>query len=275
MRYLICFFIFIISLWAQKPALLLLKEYEDQNVDGWVMSEKLDGVRAYWDGTRLLSRGGNVLAAPSWFTQGFPPFAIDGELWSGRGEFEKITSIVMQKNPHEGWRALRYNIFEVPDQKGDLKARLSVLEQYLNTHKGTFLRIIPQYTCKGNDHLKEFLSDVEKKGGEGVVVRDPSAPYIASRTAKALKVKTFQDAECTVVAVHEGQGKYKGMMGSFTCKDDQGVTFKVGSGLSDEARKTPLALGTKITYKHQGMTANGKPRFPIFLRIRDGLYESN
>jgi len=84
-------------LFAAKPNLLLLKVYKDQNISGWVMSEKLDGVRAYWDGKHLISRGGKIIHAPKWFTKDYPPFAIDGELWSKRGDFENISSIVRDK----------------------------------------------------------------------------------------------------------------------------------------------------------------------------------
>ncbi len=97
--------IFSISLFAEKPNLLLLKSYSDDvNVTNWLMSEKLDGVRAYWDGKELISRNGKVFAPPKWFVKDFPPFEIDGELWTKRGDFEHIVSIVNDYTPHEGWR---------------------------------------------------------------------------------------------------------------------------------------------------------------------------
>lgn len=266
--------IFIISLlysalWADKPSLLLLKEYREHNVTGWLMSEKLDGVRAYWDGTNLLSRGGKAFAVPKWFIKDFPPFAIDGELWTKRNDFETVQSIVSRKKPHDGWKKITYNIFEVPYQKGGLTNRLQVLEGYLAKHRSSFIKIIPQIMCESNEHLKTVLSEIETKGGEGLVVRDPDASYINKRTSKALKVKSFQDAECEVIAIHKGKGKYRDMMGSFRCKGDGDLMFKVGSGLKDAQRQNPFAIGTIITYKHQGFTQKGKPRFPVFLRTRD------
>jgi len=84
-------FLFNITLFAQKPKLLLLKVYKDQNITGWVMSEKLDGIRAYWNGKNLLTRSGKIIYAPKWFTKNYPPFPIDGELWSKRGDFENIS----------------------------------------------------------------------------------------------------------------------------------------------------------------------------------------
>lgn len=187
-------------LFAGKPDLLLLQSYKDGlHVDGWLMSEKLDGVRAYWDGKRLLSRGGHEFKTPKWFTKDFPPFEIDGELWSKRGDFENISSVVRKQIPHTGWKQLTYNIFEVLNQKGGLLSRLSVLEKYLKKHPNRYIKIIRQSTCKDKNHLKAFLKEVETKSGEGVVIRNPDSPYINKRTAQALKVKSFDDSECEIV----------------------------------------------------------------------------
>ena len=151
-------------LFGAKPELLLLKKYDESvQVNGWLMSEKLDGVRAYWDGKKLLSRGGKEFAAPMWFTKDFPPFAIDGELWSKRGDFEHISSTTSQKTPHEGWRELTYNIFEVPDQKGGLLARLEVLRSYLKTHPNTPIRIIKQTQCQNKQDLQDFFKAIEEQ----------------------------------------------------------------------------------------------------------------
>ena len=100
---------------AQSRPLMLLKTYEDQNISGYLMSEKLDGVRAYWDGETLYSRGGYAFAYPDWFVAEFPDFPLDGELWSKRGEFEKIQSITAKLLPHEGWSELGFHVFDVPD----------------------------------------------------------------------------------------------------------------------------------------------------------------
>lgn len=259
-------------LFAAKPDLFLLKTYkEDLNVSGWLMSEKLDGVRAYWDGKRLISRGGHEFKAPSWFTKGFPSFEIDGELWSTRGEFDNISGIVRTQTPHKDWSKLTYNIFEVPNQHGGLLARLSVLNDYLKKHPSEYIRIIKQSTCKDKNHLKTFLKEVEDKGGEGIVVRNPDALYINKRTAQALKVKSFDDAECLIVGYNEGKGKYEGKVGSFTCKQENGQIISIGSGLSDDLRQNPPSIGTYITFKYNGLTSKGKPRFPVYLRVKDEL----
>ena len=266
------FFIFLIPffLYAQQPTLLLLKKYdESMRPDGWLMSEKLDGVRAYWDGKKLLSRSGKEFATPTWFTKDFPPFAIDGELWSKRGDFENISSITSVKKPHDGWKNITYNIFEIPNQQGGLLQRLEVLKNYLKTNTNTPIRIIEQLTCKDKEHLKNFLKEIEDKGGEGVVLRNPDAPYIGKRTDEALKVKSFEDSECEVLGYKRGKGKFENQTGSIKCKLEDGKIFYIGSGLSEAQRVNPPEIGSIVTYKYQGITKNGFPRFPVYLRVRD------
>jgi len=265
MRLLIFVTLFSITLFAEKPNLLLLKVYKEQNISGWVMSEKLDGIRAYWDGKNLLTRRGNIIHAPSWFIKDYPPFEIDGELWSKRGDFEHISSIVRDKEPSTQWREIKHYIFEVPNAKGGLFKRLSCVKKY----ESHIIKIIPQIKIKDKNHLQQFLMDIDSSGGEGVVVRDPKALYINKRTNKALKVKTFLDKECRIIAHNSGHGKLKGLLGSVSCILDNNVTFKIGSGFSLDERKNPPSIGSVITFKFKEFTKYGKPRFPVFLRVRN------
>ncbi|MGP1533575.1 MAG: DNA ligase [Campylobacter sp.] len=267
-----------------KFELLKLSEYKGQNVGGWLASEKLDGVRAYWDGRNLRSRNGKILAAPEAWSAHFPPFALDGELYTARGEFEKIQSIVMDKMPSvAAWSEVKFYVFDVPEAVGGLLERLSELEKFIakNPQAGQNLKIIKQVKVKDNAEFEAFAKHIVAKGGEGAVAREPNAPYERKRSKNALKYKKFKDAECEVTAVNAGAGKYAGLMGSVTCKalgaagsnsDEQiasGVKFKIGSGFSDEERANPPKIGSIITYKYQNLTAKGLPRFPVFLRVRE------
>lgn len=251
-------------LFGQKPELLLLKTYKEQNVTGWVMSEKLDGIRAFWDGEKLLSRGGKVIYAPKWFTQAYPDFSIDGELWSKRGDFENISSIVRDKVPSEKWREIKHYIFEVPNAEGSLLERLEKAKPY----ESEYIKILEQRRVEDTPALEAYLQEVQAKGGEGLVVRDPTAPYIDKRTSRALKVKTFRDAECEVIGHRKGRGKYSDMLGALECRLANGEEFKIGSGFSDAQRSNPPKIGTQVTFKYTELTKYGKPRFPIFLRVR-------
>jgi len=261
--------LFFISLNADKPKLFLLNNYDaKKDVTGWYMSEKLDGVRAYWDGEHLVSRNGNILNAPEFFTKNFPKFELDGELWSKRADFDNISSIVRSsiipdldlKSP---WQQLTYNIFEVPNAKGDLLQRLSKVKA------SKYLKLIKQIKVKDKQHLKNFQKSVEDKKGEGIVVRDGSLPYYTGRNKNALKVKSYQDTECKVVSYNKGKGKHKNKLGSLNCKLKSGKIIKIGSGLSDALRNKPPKINSIITFKYYGLTSKGNPRFPVYLRQRE------
>ncbi len=260
------FLLFSALLYAQKPELFLLKNYqEDSNITSWYMSEKLDGVRAYWDGKNLISRSGNIFASPKFFTKDFPKFELDGELWNKRGNFSNIVSIVNRKRPHNGWKNLTYNIFEVPNSEGNLTLRLSKIKKY---RKSNYIKVIEQKQIKSKKELQRFLNYIESLGGEGVVVRDGSLPYYTGRTKDAFKVKNYIDDECRIVGYNKGQGKYEGMTGSLSCRMRDFQVINIGSGLSDKLRSVPPSIGSLVTFKYYGLTSKGKPRFPIFLRVR-------
>lgn len=257
-----------LCLHGEAPKLFSLKVYRDDlNVTGWVMSEKLDGVRAYWNGKQLISRSGKVFNSPQSFTHGFPSFALDGEIWSRRGEFEYIVSIVNSKGSNEGWAELSYNIFEVPHQKGGLLQRLNVLEEYLHTHITEKLHILKQTKIRDEHQVKSFFEQVIARGGEGIVLRDPDEPYYTGRTSSALKHKPFTDAECKVTAVIEGKGKFSGQLGAVKC-DYKGKIIKIGSGFTSEQRKNSFLIGTVVSFKYYGLTHLGNPKYPVFLRVR-------
>ncbi len=257
---------------ANKPNLFLLKTY-DKNLDviDWVMSEKLDGIRGFWDGKELVSRGGHAFNPPKFWTDGFPNFEIDGELWTKRGDFERISSIVRQKTPDNRWEVVSFNIFEVPNQKGNLLERLDVLRAYLKQHPSKILKVIKQVPIKSKQQLNHFLEKVLDNKGEGVVVRHPKMPYQTGCLSNALKVKRYRDEECVVIEILSGKGKYKGKMGSVKCKTKKGFIIKIGSGFADVQRENPPIIGSEITFKYYGLTKNKKHKYPVFLKIKPKL----
>lgn len=259
-------FLFQSNLFAQKPELLLLNKYtKENNVTNWYMSEKLDGVRAYWNGVDLISRSGKSFAVPYFFIKDFPNSELDGELWSKRGEFSKIASIVNKKTPHEGWSKLDFYVFEVPHHEGNLTTRLS------SVNESKYIKVVKQKKIEHKKDLYKFLKTVESKGGEGIVVRNGTLSYYTGRTNDALKVKSYLDEECQVVSYKEGTGKYLNQLGSLLCKMNSGKIIKIGTGFSDEERRNPPKIGTLITFKYYGLTSKGNPRFPVFMRKR--LYD--
>ena len=250
---------------ARAEELLLAREYQQQDVRGWAMSEKLDGVRAFWNTRQLLSRNGYAFTPPPAFTRDFPPFAVDGELYSGRGQFEQISAAV--RSSRGDWSKLKLHVFDVPQAQGNLYERLAVLQRWLDDHPQARIVCIPQQPVEDVAQVQRFLRQVEAGGGEGVMLRDPNAAYRGGRSDQLLKVKSLHDAECTVTAHHPGKGKYRGMLGAFSCRNEYGE-FRIGSGLSDAERSDPPPVGTVITYRYRGFTAKGMPRFPTYVRVR-------
>lgn len=263
----------LLCLFCNARELWLLQNFDlkafEKNPHAYLYSEKLDGIRAYWDGEALYSRGGKKLNPPSFFTQNFPPFAIEGELWSKRGEFEGIASIVKSSKNPKNWEKLKFYIFEVPNQKGGILQRLEVLESYLSTHPAPFIQIIPQLQVSDSKELMQKLDEITKLGGEGLVLRDKNEPYYTGRSQKAMKLKAYLDRECKIISYTQGEGKFANQVGSIICQDED-KSFKIGSGMSEDFRKNPPKLGTIITYKYFGLTKKGLPKFPTFLRIREG-----
>ena len=235
---------------AASPDLILLSKYQaDMDISGWLMSEKLDGVRAYWDGQNLYSRKGNRLAAPAWFTAKLPAFELDGELWIKQGQFEKTLSIVSRDIADAGWQDISFNIFEVPNAPGGLQQRLHKFQQYLDKNDVQHVRIILQIICRNKIHLANQLKMIEAKGGEGLVLRNPDSLYETGRSPNALKVKSFDDMEAKVIGYSPGKGKYQGKVGALWVEIDAKTRFYIGSGLTDKERATPPPIGSLVTFK--------------------------
>jgi DNA ligase-1 len=95
------------------------------------------------------------------------------------------------------------------------------------------------------------------------------ALYRAERTDDLLKLKPHEDAEAQVLEHLPGTGKYAGILGSLLVETEDGVRFRIGTGLSDEQRRNPPPIGSVITFKYHGKTRRGIPRFASFLRVRE------
>ena len=171
------------------------------------MSEKLDGVRAWWTGTQFLSRLGNIYHAPDWFIAGLPSVPLDGELWLDRKAFQRTVSIVRRQDKSDHWRQIKYVAFDAPAAGGPFEERQKALAEILWQHRPQYAKVLEQARCTGIDALKAELARVESLGGEGLMLRQPGSPYEAGRSSTLLKVKTFHDAEGAVVEHLPGKGR--------------------------------------------------------------------
>lgn len=269
----LCLVIYSHPLHVNALEIMLPQVYEDNiQVIGWLMSEKLDGIRGYWDGEQLFSKNGHIFHPPPAFTRDLPPFPLEGELWGGRGTFEKTVSIVKKQIPHDGWLDIQFAIFDVPQEPGRFSSRIEKAKNWFSSHPSRFAFVIPQKNITETSQLRDELQRVEKLGGEGLIVRNPEARYTSGRSIDILKMKSFQDMEATVIGHIPGKGRHQGRLGSLLVKlpdkKTKDIKFKIGSGLSDAERNNPPPIGAIITFKYYGWYKSGIPKFPSFIRIR-------
>lgn len=251
------------------PPLLLAHAWDNsQDLKDWWVSEKLDGVRAYWNGKHFLSRQGNEFMAPDWFIKELPKTPLDGELWLDRKAFQKTISIVRRQDRSEHWKKVKFVVFDAPAQKSTFEDRIGYLQDLFSTANYEYASLLDHQTCNGLSHLKQELARVEALGGEGLMLREPGSQYAVGRSSTLLKVKTFHDAEAIVVAHQPGKGKHEGRMGALNVQLPDGTEFSIGTGFSDKQREAPPPIGSQVTFRYQEFTNAGVPRFPSFVAVR-------
>lgn len=260
------------------PGLMLANVYHPGVTlqDYWV-SEKYDGVRAFWDGEKLLTRGGERITPPEWFTAGWPREPMDGELWAGRGLFSKAVSTVRQHAADDAsWRAMRFMVFDLPAQSGSFTERIPVLSGLVSRIDQPWVQAVAQFRVTSHAELQRLLAKTVRLGGEGLMLHRGASIYLGKRSDDLLKVKTHEDTEARVVAHIPGRGKYAGMMGALLVEmpgaaGKPGLQFKLGTGFSDQQRRNPPPLGSTITYRYRGANDSGVPRFASFMRVREDM----
>src|SRR5665647_1015972 len=260
---------------AASPLMLANVYRPGINLAAYWVSEKLDGVRGYWDGERLLTRGGERIAAPAWFTAGWPKVPMDGELWAGRGQFAKAVSTVRQQTPDDAaWRAMRFMVFDLPTQGGPFTERIPALNGRVSQIDQPWVLAVAQFKVTNHPALQKLLVKTVKLGGEGLMLHRGASLYKAQRTDDLLKVKMHEDTEARVIAHIPGKGKYAGVLGALLVEmpginGKPGQRFKLGTGFSDEQRQSPPAIGSTVTYRFRGLNNGGIPRFASFMRVRE------
>ena len=260
---------------SPKPQLLLANVYQqtgDINVQDYWVSEKYDGVRAYWNGHKLLSRAGNTIQAPAWFVEDFPSYAMDGELWLGRQQFDEASGIVRTHQPDDDdWRKIQYMIFDLPASSETFDVRKETIENELKRLNIAWLVAVPQFKVVDDQELLSRLDHYIAEGAEGLMLHRGSSYYEGKRSNDLLKLKPALDSEAIVLSYTEGKGKYTGKVGALEVEwlhHGAKKRFRIGSGLSDADRETPPVIGARITFQYSGLTSKGLPRFARFIRIR-------
>lgn len=269
---------------------------------GWVYEEKYDGYRilAYKEGDRVTLLSRNALDRTASFSEIAAAVAklpdrsllLDGEAVAFDARLVSKFQLLQQ-----GEVAQVYAVFDCLYRDGrDLRGeRLGVRRAELEDAIAGSDRLFPSRRLPG-DGLKAFAL-ARKKGWEGLIAKDPAAPYFEGRSATWLKVKVHQEEELVVAGYtppagsrpHFGallMGAYRGRDLHYVGKVGTGYTTKLLASLYKTfqplARATPafvdpprekgavwLAPKLVAQVSFQEWTHDGKLRQPVFLGLRD------
>ena len=259
-----------VSAQAQTPEMILAKTLpENVDVRDYWVSEKYDGVRGFWDGRTLRTRGGETVRAPAWFTAGWPEVPMDGELWAGRGRFSHAQSTTRQQQPGDvAWRQIRFMVFDLPGDKGTFDQRLPALNALVESLGQPWVQAVPQRRVANDAALQALLHRTVRAGGEGLMLHRGASLYRAGRSDDLIKLKTHEDTEARVIAHLPGKGRHAGRMGALLVETPSGQRFRLGAGFSDADRERPPPVGSWVTYRFRGTHNGGLPRFASFVRAR-------
>ena len=256
--------------WASSGELQLASPWPPKrSPQGFLVSEKWDGVRAHWDGQVLRFRSGRLLAAPTWFLAALPSMPLDGELWTARGQFDLLSGVVRKGVPDdEAWRAVKYLVFDSPGHPAPFAQRAEWIQASLQAARVPWLLPVAQSVVKDVPALLVGLQEAVSLGGEGLVLHRADALWRPGRTDALYKFKPEPDEEGQVLGHQPGKGRLQGMTGALLVQTPMGQRFALGSGLSDALRRDPPAVGTWVTYRYRDRTPSGLPRFASFVRVR-------
>jgi DNA ligase-1 len=253
-----------------QPALMHPRVWSaDRDPSAYLVSEKLDGVRAFWDGHTLRFRSGLPIAAPDWFTAALPATALDGELWLGRGRFDALSGVVRRQVPVDAdWREVRYMVFDLPGAPGSFAERVQRMTTLVAEVHQPWLQTVTQHRVSQPSALQALLKQTVADAGEGLVLHQANALWAPGRSDVLFKLKPQPDDEARVVAHLPGKGKNAGRLGALLLEMPGGQRFALGTGFTDMQRETPPPVGSVVTYRYRDHTAKGLPRFASFLRER-------
>ena len=269
---------------------------------GWWVSEKLDGIRAIWDGEKFLSRnsqsglGSKVFSyVPQFVIDSMPGgVALDGEIWLGRNKFNEMSSIsnwipgkkFKQAEIDDKWIQIKYKIFDIPNSTEPYEERMKILDKIILNNinccrlKGLkcILEKVEIIKVESPEHLQDIYRTLTSCGAEGVMLRAPNSPYELKRSKYLLKFKIKDDAEGIVIERLPGIGRLSGMLGSLKTELIKnsirtGIITNVGTGFSDEERTNDtsspnfIPVGSLISFSYMELTEDSV-RHPSYRGIR-------
>jgi DNA ligase-1 len=229
----------------------LATDYYGQPIKGWLLSEKLDGIYADWTGSELRTKTGKLILCPTSITDSLPAFPLAGELWAGRGGFQRVLS-ALKSGISGDWASIEFVAFDAPGSLARASTRMEITQSIPS------VKAVSQTVITDKRHMKRLVKEILATGGEGAILRNPASLYTAGRSDDYAKVKPVlcDEATYTGKTVTTATGKT-----SLIC-EYQGETFKLHTN-------TPATKGQLVTFEYYGLTDSGKPRHAQFIAIRD------
>lgn len=258
-----------------------------------LVSPKLDGIRAIRWKNKLITHRGEPIPnrhVTKLLCENIP-HGVEGELvlpdWTAR--HRHVASAIMSRDGEPEFNFIMFDRFDCPLSGWEMRnATLGLLNGKLPGVVGSFSRAGLLSRCETQRHLLTEMERSLKNGYEGLIIRDPNGRYVRGRcTTKSgptWKLKGFADEEAVVIGVYEEEsidGRMKGRLGGVICTflGDDDVHWKCGSGFTATEREEfwhdegAGLIGKMVTVKHQpppgGRRPGEKPRFPVFLRVRE------
>ena len=256
---------------STRNAPMLAKNWQnDLDPAAYMVSEKLDGVRALWDGQVLRFKSGRPIAAPAWFTAALPATGLDGELWMGRHSFDRLSGIVRRTTPVDAeWQDVRYMIFDMLGGQDTFAQRATRATSAVGVNPVAWLQVVEQFRVADRVALQAALRKIVSLDGEGLVLHRADAVWQPGRSDSVRKLKSVPDEDATVIAQVPGKGRHKGRMGALLLEMPNGKRFALGTGFTDAQREAPPPIGSVVTYRYRDRTPAGLPKFASYWRNRD------
>ncbi len=268
---------------------LVYEDYKDKLSGPQIIQAKLDGIKNIAKKTGCFSKEGNrfysvphiELALQKFFLEN-PDAVIDGELYNHdlKENFNEIVSLVKkvkvtEKELTESRAKIKYYIYDIyfPD-KPDLNysQRWDLIKKNFDNIEGL---VVLDYIITDASQINEnLLNKYLEQKYEGIVIKNPLAPYQHGKTKNLLKYKKFIDAEYKIVDFLDGRGKRMNLATKVVCETKDGIIFEAGvNGNNDFCRELYLTkedyIGKFATIVYQNLTPDGKPRFGKMKSIRD------
>jgi len=260
---------------------------------------KLDGLRCvavkHNGEVTLFTRNGTVLETlptikAALENSGWDNFVLDGEAMGA--DWNESASVVMSRKKSKddsnivfyAFDAMHFDDWKSQVNTSSLSDRVELVKELLDMlPQNAPVKNVEGKTAKDQTELLNFYSDCMEKGYEGIMVKKLSASYVFKRSDSVLKLKPVTTYEGVIVGAYEGRrgSKREGLWGGFEVVLPNGAITRLGGGFTDKLKaeigmnpeswfgKVVEMEGQPDPLTDDGLTKDGKVRFPVFVRLRE------